>query len=289
MVQIINESRDAAFSLAAEEYILTNFTDGDYLMLWINDPCVVTGRFQNPYEELNVRETVVPVFRRMTGGGTVYHDTGNLNYTYITDKSENVPDYERYLTPVIKAAADFGAETEMRDGGALYTKSGIKLGGSAQLTSKGRTLHHGTVLCSSDLGRLSEITGHRRADIASKAIRSTPAVTGNLNDFARDFSISRFCERIAFQSGVNEIRELDISEKAGIEALAASKYRTWEWNFGRSPAFTIEREGWVISSKNGIILRAEHNGKTALELENCRLIPEEVGKLNPEAETVIFG
>ena len=134
---IINASRDPALSLAAEEFLLTEKTDGDWLMLWISDPSIIVGEFQNVFGEVSLTEcekASVPVYRRNSGGGTVYHDGGNLNYTIISDKSENSPDYARFLDPIIEFLSTLGIKAEIADTSAIFIGD-KKISGNAQSTS----------------------------------------------------------------------------------------------------------------------------------------------------------
>ena len=160
-------SIDPAYNLAFEEYVLTHRMDGDYLILWQNDNTVVVGQNQNTAAEINrafVEAHGVHVVRRTTGGGAVYHDLGNLNYTLITGQSGAL-DYDRCLAPVLRALNALGVPAQ-KSRTCDMTVDGKKISGSAQKIANGRVLHHGTLLFDADLTRLDEITTGRKNDAA---------------------------------------------------------------------------------------------------------------------------
>ena len=132
MLLLISPSSDPAFNLAAEEYFLSSAA-GDLLFLWVSEPSVIVGKFQNPYEEISLAACGargVPVVRRNSGGGTVYHDPGNLNYTVLTDRGTDFPDFGRFLAPVVAMLADHGVKAQIRDTSALFA-DGKKISGNA--------------------------------------------------------------------------------------------------------------------------------------------------------------
>ncbi|MBP3292745.1 MAG: lipoate--protein ligase family protein, partial [Clostridia bacterium] len=197
MIYIPSTTTSAAENLAVEEYLLTRCTSGDFLMLWKSAPTVVIGKFQNAYGEVSVAETLrrgISLVRRNSGGGTVYHDEGNLNFTMIADRGENSPEYERFLTPVIAALRDLGIPAKMGDAFDI-TVDGYKVSGNAQSVVKNRVMHHGTLLFDADLTVLSEITGHASADVQSKAIQSNPSPVCNLRPYLKhDMDIAVFTD-----------------------------------------------------------------------------------------------
>ena len=258
MIYIPSTTTSAAENLAAEEFLLTNCTSGEFLMLWKSAPTVVIGKFQNAYGEVSVAEILrrgIALVRRNSGGGTVYHDGGNLNFTMISDRGENSPDYERFLTPVIAALRDLGIPAKMGDAFDI-TVDGYKVSGNAQSVVKNRVMHHGTLLFDADLTVLSEITGHASADVQSKAIKSNPSPVCNLRPYLKhDMTIDAFAEylKTALCGENAEIRPFTDEENAEIERLRDTKYGTWEWNFAKSPAFTKDCGTFSIDVKNGVI------------------------------------
>ncbi|MGN1410481.1 MAG: biotin/lipoate A/B protein ligase family protein [Eubacteriales bacterium] len=272
MLSIKNDSHDPAFCLAAEEFLLENYTQGEFLMLWSGDKSVITGKFQNIYEEVSLLECQknnIGIFRRNSGGGTVYHDLGNVNFSFFADKGENSPDYERFLTPIVHALCSIGIPAELGKSFDI-TVGGKKVSGNAQSVHKSRVMHHGTLLFDTDLGVLSSVTGHASAKITSKAIKSTPAPVCNMKPFAPELTTETFAEEIKNALCSDEISFTD-EETAAINRIADEKYRTWEWNFGRSPAFDLKSSSISLSAKNGVILSSDIYSETLVGL---RLIPD---------------
>ena len=157
MLFIENENTDPYFNLALEVYLLKEFKKEapvDCFMLWQNEPCVVVGKNQNVLSEINedfVRKNNIKVARRLSGGGAVYHDLGNLNFTFIINDNENsLRNYKKFLTPIIEVLATLGVKAEMSERNDL-TINGLKFSGNAQYKNRNRLLHHGTILFSSDL------------------------------------------------------------------------------------------------------------------------------------------
>ena len=287
MIYIPSTSTSAAENLAVEEYLLTRMTEGEFLMLWKSAPTVVIGKFQNAYGEVSVAETLrrgISLVRRNSGGGTVYHDKGNLNFTMIADRGENSPEYERFLTPVIAALRDLGIPAKMGDAFDI-TVDGYKVSGNAQSVVKNRVMHHGTLLFDADLTVLSEITGHASADVQSKAIQSNPSPVCNLRPYLKhDMDITAFTDSLKTAlCGENaEIRTFTDEETAEIERLRDTKYTAWEWNFAKSPAFTKNCGTFSVFVKGGIITAVLDNDELAYKLTGVSMKPEDLYAAVPE-------
>lgn len=274
MRRVINDFRDPALSLAAEEFLLTERTSGEYLMLWVSDPSIIIGKFQNPLAELSVIEAEaagVPVFRRNSGGGTVYHDGGNLNYTVIADRGESSPEYGRFLAPIIDFLASVGVRAEIRDKSALFVGD-RKISGNAEAVVGDRVMHHGTLLIDTDLAVLERLTSRRREKIISRSIGSNPAPVGNLRKLLGNMTMSDFASALA-DSLCDDTVYFTPDEEAAIESLAQEKYRTWEWNYGKSPAFSISLRGFELTARHGVIESVSEYGNALL---GARLIPDEI-------------
>lgn len=276
---VLNDSRDPAFSLAAEEYLLTEKNDGEWLMLWRSEPSVIIGKFQNSYAEVSLTECercAVNVFRRNSGGGCVYHDTGNLNYTIIADRGDESPEYERFLSPIVDFLASLRINAEIRDKSALFVGD-KKISGNAESVVGGRVMHHGTLLFDADLSTLGRITGHAREKIKSKSIPSNPSPVANIRPMLDDdMTIECFADSVANALCDGEYR-FTADEVAMINAIADEKYRTWEWNYGRSPALTLETNGLTLFARHGMIEGITMDGAADIaSLVGCRLTPFDV-------------
>ena len=246
MIQIETTSHDPFFNQAFEDYVFRTYREGDVLLLWRNRPAVVVGCYQNICREVHVRALLdrgIPVVRRMSGGGTVYHDLGNLNYTLISDQTGPL-DYDRCLEPVIRALNALGVPAQ-KNRTCDIAVDGKKISGSAQKIAGGRVLHHGTLLFDSDLSLLDEITTGRKNDaFCSKGTGSAICTVTNLRPYLKDdCEIVTFAKRLAEQllpPGSEQIR-LTEPQLAEVRRLADETYHAWDWTWGKTPAFTYEK------------------------------------------------
>jgi len=246
MIQIETTSHDPFFNQAFEDYVFRTFREDEVLLLWRNHPAVVVGCYQNICREVHVRallEQNIPVVRRMSGGGTVYHDLGNLNYTLITGQSGAL-DYDRCLAPVLRALNALGVPAQ-KSRTCDMTVDGKKISGSAQKIANGRVLHHGTLLFDADLTRLDEITTGRKNDaFCSKGTQSAICAVTNLRPYLReDCEIVTFARQLAqkiLPPGAKTVR-LTQAQLADVRRLAAEPYQSWDWTWGKTPAFTYEK------------------------------------------------
>ena len=246
MIQIETTSHDPFFNQAFEDYVFRTCREGDVLLLWRNRPAVVVGCYQNICREVHMRALLdrgIPVVRRMSGGGTVYHDLGNLNYTLISDQTGPL-DYDRCLEPVIRALNALGVPAH-KNRTCDIAVDGKKISGSAQKIAGGRVLHHGTLLFDSDLSLLDEITTGRKNDaFCSKGTESAICTVMNLRPYLQDdCEIVTFAKRLAEQllpPGSEHIR-LTEQQLAEVRQLADETYHAWDWTWGKTPAFTYEK------------------------------------------------
>lgn len=268
MIIYKNNSTNPYYNLASEQYLLDNCTDSIFV-LWRNDSAVVIGKNQNAFAELDlnyVEKNSIKVVRRLTGGGAVFHDVGNINFSYIVPAEENSAlDFARFTTPVINALKSLGIENVALSGRNDILIDNKKISGNAQCQYNGKTLHHGTLLFSSDLSKLAGALRVDEEKIKSKGIKSVRGRVGNIKDYLKnDMSVVEFMEYlenyIARETGA-DIIEFSDSDKEKIQRLSDTKYSTWEWNFGKSKDFSIEKKkrfdfGSVcinMSAKLGII------------------------------------
>lgn len=238
-------STDPRWNLAFEEYVLTHRREGDYLLLWQNANTVVIGQNQNAEAEINrafVEEHQITVVRRVTGGGAVYHDMGNLNYSFITD----VQDASRmsiavFTEPVVRALRALGLNAEASGRNDILV-DGRKVSGTAQHLSGGRILHHGTLLFDSDPVMVAGALNVDPAKFQSKSSKSVRSRIGSIRAaLHEDMTLPEFWEHLKRTLAEGGFRQESLSEEelAAVAALKESKYDTWEWNFGRSPKFDL--------------------------------------------------
>ncbi len=240
---------DPAWNLAVEEYVFDHLPkDRMYVMLWQNDHAIIIGKHQNTLAEINesyVKEQGIRVVRRLSGGGAVYHDMGNLNYTIIADAREDSLDFGRFCDMVIRALAKAGVQAE-RNGRNDMTIDGKKFSGNAQYVRGGRIMHHGTILFDSDMSVLAGALRVDPAKIQAKGIKSVRSRVTNVRPYLpEDLTLAQFraflLESILeqFPGEKYELSETDI---AAISAIKEKRYGTWQWNFGSSPACTVTKK-----------------------------------------------
>ena len=237
---VVNDCTNPYYNLALEEYLLTHYTEGILVMLWQNENTIVVGRHQNAMEEINqqyVKEHEINVVRRTTGGGAVYHDMGNLNYSVIADRGDDDRDEMRYFTgPVVELLREMGAKAEFSGRNDILIE-GKKVSGTAQRIYKNRILHHGCLLFDSDLSVVSKSLNVRSEKFNSKAVKSVKSRVGNIRDFVPDeITMDEFRRRLTEKMLADESYEelvLSGEELAQIERIKKEKYETWEWNYGQ--------------------------------------------------------
>lgn len=233
---LINNCTDAAFNLALEE-ILTREFPGEFLMLWRNSSAVIVGKNQNTFAEVNgefASQNCVQVIRRMTGGGAVYHDLGNVNYSLlIAERHPGADSFARFARPVVETLQKMGVPA-LFSGRNDIEVEGKKVSGSAQCCVKDRTLFHGTLLFDANMEMLSKVLNPSKMKMESKGVRSVRARVGNLKALLPEMSVEQFIEELKGHlqhfAGVPE--EVPAGWIAKAELLANEKYRTWEWNWG---------------------------------------------------------
>ena len=297
MLYFENRSLDPYFNQAFEEYIFENYPDDEILLLWRNGPAVVCGSYQNVFAEVNVPKAIdagVAIVRRPSGGGTVYHDEGNLNYTYIRSCNPKEVTYGPFIEPMVKALNAIGIPAQMNRTCDIAI-DGLKVSGSAQKIVKDRVLHHGTLLYRCDLKALKAIANGQRDSFESKGTKSVPWPVTNMADHIAGEPM----EMTDFIAGLKaefekmfsvEERQLTEEELEKIRTAAKEKYQNWDWTYGKSPAFVCNRSfvfngeeiALSYSAKRGVIEEIEFTpAKPAWSdaLKGKRLCVEELCEL----------
>jgi lipoate-protein ligase A len=259
---------DPYLNLATEEYLMKEFQD-DIFSLWQNAPSIIVGKHQNALAEINVdfvKQNNIKVVRRLSGGGTVFHDLGNLNFTFIMNgESDQLVDFHKYTLPILEVLLKLGVDAKF-EGRNDLTIGGKKFSGNAEHVHKNRILHHGTLLFSSEMTDLSAALNVDPMKFQDKAVKSVRSRVTNISEhLPKPINLLDFKDMLMqhiMEMYPDAVRyELTDDDIRKITQLAEKKYSTWDWNFGYSPKYTLLRfvktEGgkieFDIDVENGII------------------------------------
>lgn len=250
-------STDPYFNLAAEEYFLKNFQE-DFFMLWRSQWSVVVGKHQNALAEINhefVQKNQIPVARRLSGGGTVFHDPGNVNFTFIRNVANiSEVNFNVFTVPVVAALQKLGVEAYTTGRNDLLI-DGKKISGNAEHVHKNRVLHHGTLLFDSHLANLK---GALKVDLSrfeDKAVQSNRSEVTNISEhLSNPISVQEFTDFLFSEISASfpepQVYKPTSEELAAIQKLSDEKYQTWDWIFGYSPKYRFRNK---LETENGEI------------------------------------
>ena len=302
MLCIHIKNRNPFFCLAAEEYLLKTFDD-DIFMLWQSDDTVVVGKHQNALGEINyrfVRENNITVARRISGGGTVFHDKGNVNFSFIKNvKSPAEISFKQFTKPVVETLSKLGVVATTSGRNDLLIE-GKKISGNAEHIFKNRVLHHGTLLYNSDLKNLGQAIKVVPGKYKSKAVQSNRSEVANISSFLKNKidikDFIHFLIEVQLENKENAFYKLNENDIQKIEILVNEKFKTRDWNFGYSPKYLfknkVEIDGKTLSIelnvKRGIIEECKISGdyfslksskKLNIQLQNKRHFFEDIQEI----------
>ncbi|MDR0262603.1 MAG: lipoate--protein ligase [Sphingobacterium sp.] len=249
MLIIDSPSDNAYFNIASEEYLLGKYPKEDIFLLYINAPSIIIGKFQNTLAEINldyVNENKIKVVRRMSGGGAVYHDTGNLNFSFHTLLgNHDFMDFSTFTQPVVSLLNKLDIPAKLEGRNDLLV-DGKKFSGNAKLAKNGKMIQHGTILIDSQMEVLSDALKVNPLKFVDKAVKSNRArVTNLIGYLPSGFTTVHFkellIEEMKLENPEAKIRTFSPVDIENIEKLIKEKYETWDWNFGFSPNYNFKK------------------------------------------------
>lgn len=252
------------FNIATEEYFLKNF-DEDFFCLYINEPSIIVGKHQNTIAEINVPyvfENSIKVVRRLSGGGTVFHDSGNLNFCFIQKGEKGkLVDFDKYTKPVLDTLQNIGVNAYLRGKSDLVI-DGLKFSGNAEHIYRNKVLHHGTMLFSSELTKLNSAIKSDWTKFTDKAVRSNRSKVTNITEHLRKpLTIDEFKSEIIKTVIANNSNfksyKLTPDDTLAIQKLVDDKYSKWEWNFGYSPKYEFTKSTIIKDGELKISMKIE--------------------------------
>lgn len=266
MVYLESTSTDPYYNLAMEEYIFEKLDRSkSYFFLWQNSNTVVVGKYQNTAEEIHqkyVDAHGIRVARRLSGGGAVYHDKGNLNFTFVVDANgQSNFDFSVFVVPVIRVLKQLGIQAEFT-GRNDITIQGKKISGNSQYIKDGRLLHHGCVMLDSNLTTVADVLKVKDSKFTSKSAKSVHSRVTTINEHAASpVSMDTFKQLLKAEIfRTNQMETMEISKEGmeEIERLRNEKYATWDWIYGQSPPYDMKQELKLPSGSVTVYLQAEH-------------------------------
>lgn len=274
------------FNLASEEYLLKYFQE-DVFLIYRNIPSIVVGKHQNTLAEINlpfVQEKEILVARRISGGGTVFHDLGNLNFAFFTKGKEGeLVDYKRATGPVIEAMKEMGLEATLGKRNELLLH-GLKISGTASHVFKQRVLHHGTLLFSSEMGKLSAALKTSKESFTDRAVKSVPSRITNISEhLSEKMDMEQFQAKImnhmlqAYQQ--SRVYSYSAADIKAITELRDTKFSTWEWNFGYSPKYQFSKSISFSSGRLDLQMNVEKGMIKELKIQGSISTLQDIGIL----------
>lgn len=267
---------DPRINLAIEEYSLKYLDPNEsYLLFYINEPSIIIGKNQNTIEEINttyVEENHIHVVRRLSGGGAVYHDKGNLNFSFITkDDGNSFHNFKKFTEPVVKALEKLGVKAEMSGRNDIIASDGRKISGNAQFSTRGRMFSHGTLLFDSEIDSVVSALKVKKDKIESKGIKSIRSRVANISEYLEEkITITQFRELLLRNifDGAENIPTYKLTEEdwEKINEISKERYQNWDWNYGKSPKFNYQHSHRFPVGQIDVRLEV-HKGI----IENCKI------------------
>ena len=317
MLFVSNEGNfDPAINLALEEYIFRELPDNNYLLFYINEPSIIIGKNQNTVEEINaeyVKDNNLHIVRRMSGGGAVYHDLGNLNFSFIMkDDGSSFHNFKKFTEPVVEALRTMGIEAELTGRNDIQIGE-KKISGNAQFHSRGKIISHGTLLFNSEMQNVASALKVNAVKYESKSTKSVRGRVANITEFLQEpMTIEQFRLKILHSIfagvGDGEVQSYQLTDEdwKKVHQLADERYRSWEWTYGRSPQFNMQQRKRIegagtfdvrLNVQDGVIQEAAIYGdffgrgdrnEVAGQLVGLRYTEEELSKLTDDIDLAYY-
>lgn len=276
LYQIDNyNTTDPRVNLALEEFCIRRLpTDRNYLLLYVNDPAVIIGRHQNPLEESDQRYTVrhrIQTVRRISGGGTVYHDSGNLNFCFIYPFDRmSLSRIKNRIAPVVHCLRTLGVEARLDDRNAIFIGH-HKVSGNSQFSNTRRIMVHGTLLFQSDLDALDLALRPSLEHIISDSPKSIRSPVTNISvHLNRVMNLNGFKQHLlqAVSDGSGGLRHhrLTADQWSGVRHLAKTKYTCWQWTYGKTPQFKVHKNLLFMGKRQTVTIRIKSGRIQAVDL-----------------------
>jgi lipoate---protein ligase len=271
-----NGITDPRINLAIEEYAVKYLNPNEtYLLFYINEPSIIIGKNQNTIEEINttyVEEQKIHVVRRLSGGGAVYHDKGNLNFSFITkDDGESFHNFKKFTEPVVLALEKLGVKAEMSGRNDIIAGDGRKISGNAQFSTRGRMFSHGTLLFDSEIDSVVSALKVKKDKIESKGIKSIRSRVANIVEYLDEkVTIEQFRQLLLLNifEGVDQIPTYVLTEEdwKKINEISKERYQNWDWNYGKSPKFNYQHSHRFPVGQIDVRLEVQKG-----IIENCKI------------------
>ncbi|MDC3425600.1 lipoate--protein ligase [Aquibacillus sp. 3ASR75-11] len=274
---------NASINLAIEEYVLKNFgKDDTYLLFYVNEPSIIIGRNQNTIEEINtnyVDENGINVVRRLSGGGAVYHDLGNLNFSFITkDDGDSFHNFAKFTKPVTDALHKLGVNAELKGRNDIVV-DGRKISGNAQFSTRGVMFSHGTLMLDSEIENVVSALNVKAEKIKSKGIKSIRSRVANISEFLEEKILMDQFKNLLLRyifdvEDVKDVPTYKLTDQdwKNIHQLSKERYQNWDWNYGKSPKFNIQQSHKFDAGLVDVRLDVK-NGT----IENCKIFGDFFG------------
>lgn len=281
-----NNITDPRINLAIEEYILKHLDiEETYLLFYINEPSIIIGKNQNTIEEINTKYVEgkgLHVVRRLSGGGAVYHDLGNLNFSFITkDDGESFHNFKKFTEPVIQALEKLGVDAELSGRNDIIAQ-GRKISGNAQFSTKGRMFSHGTLLLDSEIENVVSALKVKKDKIESKGIKSIRSRVANISEFLEQKLTTEEFKQLILNyifDGEENIQRYELTEEdwKKINEISKERYQNWDWNYGKSPKFNLQHSNRFPIGQIDVRLEVKKG-----QVEQCKIFGDFFGVGNVE-------